>query len=195
MAYTKSADRRLRHFPIASSPRAAYGALHPRVLEASMAEHLRCDERQPPKFAATGRRTRPGKARRSLATILRRSAQCLRIAPPDKTEGGAPTHRIIFTYPEGDDVPEAAKRMTRAFGLGLALVLSMRPSRNLCRVFAISGTHAGGAASLHFTVSLREFDRDSVRWRSRPPLARRSRTEAQPIGATLPLPLAFSGDD
>jgi hypothetical protein len=153
-----------------------------------MAEHLRCDERHEPKRAA-GRRSRTGEGRRSLATLLRRSAQCLRIAPTDKSEGGAPTHRIIFTYPDGDEVPEAAKKMTHAFGLGLALVLSMRSVRHLCRVFAVSGTHAGSVTSLHFMVSLREFGADSVRWRSRPALARRSRIGIQPVGATLPLPL------
>ena len=154
-----------------------------------MAEHLRCDERHATKRAATGRRTRPGQGRRSLATLLRRSAQCLRIGPTEKSEGGAPTHRIIFTYPDGEEVPEAAKRMTRAFGLGLALVLSMRSARHLCRVFAVSGTHAGSVTSLHFTVSLREFALDSVRWRNRPAPARRSRIATPPIGATLPLPL------
>jgi hypothetical protein len=153
-----------------------------------MAEHLRCDERHEFNRAA-GRRARTGEGRGSLATLLRRSAQCVRIAPTDKSEGGAPTHRIIFTYPDGDEVPEAAKKMTRAFGLGLALVLSMRSARHLCRVFAVSGTHAGSVTSLNFMVSLREFGTDSVRWRSRPALARRSRIGIQPVGATLPLPL------
>ena len=149
-----------------------------------MAEHLRCDETQP--LMGT---TRTGKARRSLATVLRRSAQCLRIAPRDRSEGGAPTHRIIFTYADGDEVPEAAKRMTRAFELGLALVLSLRSARCLCRVFAVGGTNVAGVTSLHFTVSLREFGTDNVRWRNRPPRTCRSRAGAQPIGATLPLPL------
>ena len=154
-----------------------------------MAEHLRCDERRVPTSVASGRRPRANHVRRSLDTVLRRSAQCLRIAPQERSEGGAPTHRIVFTYPEGDEVPEAAKRMNRAFGLGLAMLLSMRSARYLCRVFAVSGTHAAGAASLHFTVSLREFGTDSVRWRHRPLLARGSRIETQPVGATLPLPL------
>jgi hypothetical protein len=154
-----------------------------------MAEHLRCDERYAIKRAATGRRTRGGEGCRSLATLLRRSAQCLRIAPTGKSEGGAPTHRIIFTYRDGDEVPEAARKLTRAFGLGLALVLSMRSARHLCRVFAVSGTHAGRVTSVHFTVSLREFATDSVKWRNRPAFPRRSRIARQPIGATLPLPL------
>ena len=140
-------------------------------------------------FASARAPTRPMPRRRSLATVLRRSAQCLRIAPRDRSDGGAPTHRIIFTYREGEEVPEAAKRMTRAFGLGLALVLSTQSARSLCRIFAVSGTHGSGTTSLHFTVSLREFGTDSVRWRRRPPLARRSRTTVPPVGATLPLPL------
>jgi len=154
-----------------------------------MAEHVRCDRSDVRRRTRPGRRTGRAGARGALATVLRRSAQCLRIAPTDRSEGGAPTHRIIFTYAQGDEVPEAAKKMTRAFGLGLALVLSMRSTRYLCRVFAVSGTHAGNLTSLHFTISLREFAADNVRWRNRPVGAQRSRSQAQPIGATLPLPL------
>jgi hypothetical protein len=153
-----------------------------------MTEHLRCDEHPSFSNGTTRKPSRAGRSRRSLATVLRRSAQCLRIAPRDRSDGGAPTHRIIFTYADGDDVPEAARRMTRAFGLGLAVVLSLGSARHLCRVFAVAGTHAGGMTSLHFTVSLREFAAQSVRWRARPKTARRSRVETQPIGATLPLP-------
>jgi hypothetical protein len=120
--------------------------------------------------------------------VLKRSAQCLRIARRGGCEAGAPTHRIVFTYPEGGEVPEAARRLTRAFGLGLPLVLAMRCTRHLCRVFAVSGTHAAGVTSLHFTVSLREFAAGSVRWRARPPQARKRRPHAA-VGATLPLPL------
>ena len=133
-----------------------------------------------------GRRARA--PRRPFATVLRRSAQCLRIARREDSEGGAPTHRIVFTYPDGGEVPEAARRLTRAFGLGLPLVLAMRSTRHLCRVFAVSGTHAEGQTSLHFTVSLREFAAASVRWRTRPSHARTRRPHA-PVGATLPLPL------
>jgi hypothetical protein len=154
-----------------------------------MAEHLRLERRVVSRNAETGRRTRARTAQRPLATVLRRSAQCLRIAPRERSEGGAPTHRIIFTYPDNEDAPEAARRMTRAFGMGFALVLSLRSTRCLCRVFAVSGTHAPGITSLHFTVSLREFAADSVQWRTRPTPARRSRAEMRPIGATLPLPL------
>jgi hypothetical protein len=127
-------------------------------------------------------------APRPFATVLRRSAQCLRIAPREESEGGAPTHRIIFTYPDGGEVPEAARQLTRAFGLGLPLVLSLRSTRHLCRVFAVSGTDTAGVTSLHFLVSLREFAAGSVRWRARPPQARIRRPHA-PLGATLPLPL------
>jgi hypothetical protein len=131
---------------------------------------------------------RQAHAPRPFATVLRRSAQCLRIAPREGSEGGAPTHRIIFTYPDGGEVPEAARRLTRAFGLGLPLVLSLRSTRHLCRVFAVSGTDTAGVTSLHFLVSLREFAAGSVRWRERPPHARMRRPHA-PVGATLPLPL------
>ena len=78
--------------------------------------------------------------------------------------------------------------MTRAFGLGLALVLSVRSARYLCRVFAVGGTHDAGSTSLHFTVSLREFPADSVRWRTRP-ARRKARVHSPPVGVTLPLPI------
>lgn len=153
-----------------------------------MPDELRCDDQGSPNGAALGRRVRAAGARRSFGTVLRRSAQCLRIAPEQKSHGGAPTHRIIFTYANGEEVPEAARRMTRAFGLGLALVLSMRTARYLCRVFAVGGTHDAGATSLHFTVSLREFPADSVRWRRRP-ASRKARIHSPPVGVTLPLPI------
>ena len=153
-----------------------------------MPDELRCDEQGSPNREARGRRARAGGARRSFGTVLRRSAQCLRIAPEQKSHGGAPTHRIIFTYANGDEMPDAARRMTRAFGLGLALVLSVRTARYLCRVFAVGGTHDAGSTSLHFTVSLREFPADSVRWRNRP-ASRRLRIPSAPVGVTLPLPI------
>ena len=154
-----------------------------------MSEQLQPEERTAPAHVAPGRKARGGSVPRSLATVLRRSAQCLRIAPRERSDGGAPTHRIIFTYPDGDDIPEAARKMTRAFGLGFALVLSMRSARQLCRVFAVSGTHAGGLTSLHFTVSLREFGAERVNWRARPSASHDRRRAARNIGVTLPLPL------
>jgi hypothetical protein len=154
-----------------------------------MSEQLQREERTAPAHVAPGRKARGGRVPRSLATVLRRSAQCLRIAPRERSDGGAPTHRIIFTFPDGDDIPEAARKMTRAFGLGFALVLSLRSARHLCRVFAVSGTHVGGLTSLHFTVSLREFAAESVNWRARPLARSRGRLATRGIGVTLPLPL------
>jgi hypothetical protein len=154
-----------------------------------MAEQARSEQRPAQRRRTSDRRIRAGRAQRSFATVLRRSAQCLRIAPRGGSQGGAPTHRIVFTYPDGGEVPQAARRLTRAFGLGLALVLSLRSTRYLCRVFAVGGTHASGLTSLQFTVSLRAFGTDTVRWRARPTVARRRRGETAPIGVTLPLPL------
>ena len=153
-----------------------------------MPDELQCDDQGSRKGATPRPRARAADGRRSFATVLRRSAQCLRLAPERKSHGGAPTHRIIFTYANGEDSPEAARRMTRAFGLGLALVLSMRSARYLCRVFAVGGTHDAGATSLHFTVSLREFPADRVRWRTRP-ASGKARVRSQTVGVTLPLPI------
>lgn len=153
-----------------------------------MPDELRCGDHGSAQGALRATRARATRARRSFGTVLRRSAQCLRIAPEQKSHGGAPTHRIIFNYANGEEIPEAARRMTRAFGLGLALVLSMRTARHLCRVFAVGGTHDARSTSLHFTVSLREFPADSVRWRRRP-ASRRARIHSPPVGVTLPLPI------